>query len=97
MISFHWGPNLSAIVRKPIFKVSDQVRHKRAVQLQKQYGWRFEISDLYCLSRANKGADQLHGYHASDVRLCFHMQKAGFLMIQLISFYIFKVLGWREY
>ena len=27
---------------------------------------------------ANKGADQLHGYHAADLRLCFHICKIRF-------------------
>ena len=32
----------------------------------------------------NKGADQLRGYREADLRLCFHMKKAGFLITRLI-------------
>ena len=35
---------------------------------------------LYC---ENKGADQLHGYHETDLHLFSHMQNVGFLMTQL--------------
>ena len=52
-----------------------------------------EISDLeskgsiyiYHVCGENKGADQLRGYRAPDMRLCFciSMQKAGFLMTRL--------------
>ena len=34
------------------------------------------------LCSENKGADQLSGYRAADLRLCFsHMQKPGFIML----------------
>ena len=34
---------------------------------------------LYYLCSDYKGVDQLRGYHAADLRLCFvHMQKADF-------------------
>ena len=40
---------------------------------------------MYYLCSENKGAEQLHGYHAADLRLCFsHMQKVAFPMMQLI-------------
>ena len=48
-------------MRRPVLRVSNQVRHKPAVQLQKMA--RFEISDLglYYLCSENKSADQLSG------------------------------------
>ena len=40
---------------------------------------------LYYLCSDYKGVDQLRGYHAADLRLCFvHMQKADFFMTRLI-------------
>ena len=45
-------------------------------------GSKFQIQDvdgLYYLFSENKGADQLHGYRAADLHLCFCMcEKAGF-------------------
>ena len=36
------------------------------------------------LCSENKGADQLRGYHAADLQLCFFAyEKAGFLMMRL--------------
>ena len=32
-----------------------------------------EEEELYFPSSENKGADQLHGYHEADLRLCFHL------------------------
>ena len=43
-----------------------------------------ELNYMYLCSK-KKGADQLHDYCAADLRLFSHMQKAGFLMMQLIS------------
>ena len=38
-----------------------------------------EVEGLYYLCRENKGSDQLHGYHAADLRLGFsHIQKSRF-------------------
>ena len=46
-----------------------------AVQPQKMVrGLRFQIKkveELYYLCSKYKGIDQLHGYHAADLRLCF--------------------------
>ena len=72
-------PNLSLVVRKPVFGVSDQVRHKPGCTIT-EYGKRFEISDLveevlYYPGRENKGADQLRGYRVADLRLCFRICK----------------------
>ena len=50
-----------------------------AVQPQKvTRGLKFGISEvegLYYLCSENKGADQLRGYHTSDLRLCFRTCK----------------------
>ena len=36
------------------------------------------------MCRENKGADQLRGYHAADLRLCFHAcKKAGIVIMCL--------------
>ena len=47
----------------------------QAVQPQKMArGLKFpvkEVEGLYYLCSENKGADQLCGYHAADLRLCF--------------------------
>ena len=34
-------------------------------------GYRLENVEGYYLCSENKGADQLHGYHAADLCLCF--------------------------
>ena len=62
----------------------------QAVQPQKMArGLEFWIQEeevLYYLSSKNKGTDQLLSYQDADLCLCFsHMQKAGFLMMQLIN------------
>ena len=62
-------------MRKPVFGVSDQVRHKPGCSTTED-GSRLIISDLGSrgiveLCSENKGADQLHGYRAADLRLCF--------------------------
>ena len=44
-----------------------------------------EVEELYYLCSENEGADQLGGYHAANLWLCFRIcEKAGFLMTQLI-------------
>ena len=69
-------------MRKMVFGVSDQVRHKPGCTAI-QDGWRLEISDLdrggivlsvYIYSE-NKGADQLRGHREADLRLCFRICK----------------------
>ena len=74
--------HMSHEARKPVFGVSDHVRNQ-AIQPEKMArGLKFQIQKvegLYYLCSKIKGADQLLGYHASDLRLCFpHMQNAGF-------------------
>ena len=83
-------PIKSRVARKPVFEVSDQVRHKLAVQPQKMARglklWISEVDRLYCLCSENKGANQLRCYRAADPRLCFRKcKKSGFLMTRFIS------------
>ena len=67
-------------MRKPVFGVSDQVRHKPGCTATED-GWTLEISDLggrgivlYPCSE-NKDADQLRGYREADLRFCFRICK----------------------
>ena len=76
---------MSLVVRKPVFGVSDLVRHKLSCAAT-EAAWRLEISDLeirgivLSMLRENKGADQFCGYQEADLRLCFRRcKKAGFL------------------
>ena len=78
--------NMSGIMRKPVFGVSKQVLHKPGFTAR---GLQFQISKVegfYNLCSKNKGADQLGGYRAIDLRLCFHICKksSGFLMSLLM-------------
>ena len=75
--------NLSRFVRKPVY--SDHVPQNRAVQPQKMArSLKFpiqEVEGLYYLCIENIAADQLcindqlHGYGAADLRLCFRICK----------------------
>ena len=75
---------MSLVVRKPVFGVSDQVRHEPGCTTTED-GKRLEISDLgsrglYYPSSENKGADR-----EAVLRLCFRIcKKAGFLTARLI-------------
>ena len=71
---------MSRVVRKPVFGVSDQVRHKSGCTAQKiARGLKFRIKEVeglyYPCSKKNKGADQLRGYRKADLRLCFRICK----------------------
>ena len=62
-------------MRKPVFGVSDQVRHKPGCTTTED-SWRLEISDLeglYYPCSENKDADQLRGYREADLRPCFRI------------------------
>ena len=66
-------------MRKPVFRVSDQVRHKPDCTVTED-GYRLEISyleqeGLFYLCSQNKDADQLRGYREADLRPCFHICK----------------------
>ena len=46
----------------------------------------WEVEEIQYLCNKNKGADQLRGYSAADLRLCFRICKMlGFLMTRLVS------------
>ena len=83
-----WWKHMSLVVRKPVFGVSDQVRHKPGCAATGD-GLSFEISDLWSrgivLSMLRKqwrwsAAQILCSWSAS---LFLHMQKAGFLTTRL--------------
>ena len=69
--------NMSLVMRKPVFGVSDQVHTNRPVQPQKIVtGLKFQIwivEGLYYPYSENKGADQLRDYREADLRLCFRI------------------------
>ena len=55
-------------MRKPVFKVSDQIQPKSGFTST-------EVEGYYFLCNENKGTDQLHSYCAADLCLCFHICK----------------------
>ena len=74
---------MSLVMRKLVFWVSDQVRHKPDCTATED-GERLEIVEgLYYRCSENKGADQLCGYHKADLRLCFRICKKPFLLARL--------------
>ena len=63
---------MSQVMRKPVFGVSkpDLTQTRLAVQPQRMVrGLKFQRIVPSCSK--NKGADQLHGYHAADLSLSF--------------------------
>ena len=71
---------MSLVVRKPVFGVSDQVRHKPGCTTTED-GLKFrikEVEGLYYLCSENIGADQLCGYRTADLGLCFCIYKSRF-------------------
>ena len=81
---------LSRHARKPVFGVSDWVRHKMACTVMKQARglkfWLFIVEEeLYYPSSESKGADQLRSYCEADLRLCFSQRlKSGVPTMWLI-------------
>ena len=77
-------------MRKPVFGVSDQVRHNPGCTATED-GYRLEISDLesrvILLCSENKGADQIHGNHAADLCFCFCICKKKNLQACMIPCY----------
>ena len=72
--------HMSLVVRKSVFGVSDQVRHKQGCtqpyKMARSLKFRIqEVEGLYYLCIKNKGADQLRGYREADLRLCFRICK----------------------
>ena len=76
-------------MRKPVIRVSDQVRHKPSYLATKD-SWTPEILDIKTKTiilskvRKTKVSISLRG-SSPDLRLFLHIQKAGFLMMQLIE------------
>ena len=70
---------MSLVVRKPAFGVSDLVRHKlncSATENGKMLEILYLVSrGIYQLCNEEKGADQLRGYREADLRLCFRICK----------------------
>ena len=66
-------------MRKPIFRVSDQVRHKLGCiateDVQRLESLDMKVEGLYYLCSENKGADQLRGHREADLGLCFRLCK----------------------
>ena len=66
-------------MRKPVFGIFDQARHTLGYTVQKMHrGFKFligEVEELYHLCSENKGSDQLSGFCAADLRLCFRICK----------------------
>ena len=64
---------------QPCLRVRTRSDTNRAVQPQKMArGVKFqiyEVEGLYYRCGENKGAGQLHGYCAADLRLCFRISK----------------------
>ena len=77
-------------MRKPVFVVSDQVRHK-LVCAATEDGHKLEMSDfrrreLCYLCSENKGADQLCCYCTAYLQLCFRICKNPvFLMMRQLT------------
>ena len=75
---------MSGIVRKPVFGVSDQVRHKQSctdLEMARGYRLRTYGEGLCYRSDENNDADRLCGYCTADLRLLFsYTLKAVFLM-----------------
>ena len=73
--------NISRVTIKIFFGVSDNVSHTQiGLFSQRRYIEALNVgcrnkSEVINLCSENKGADQLRGYHAADLRLCFHACK----------------------
>ena len=82
------GTVMGSVVRKRVFGVSDQVRHKlgctatddsKSLKSFRTY----EVEGLHYLCCENKGADQLRGYRAGICAFDSAYAKTGFLMTGL--------------
>ena len=71
---------MSLVMRKPVFGISNKVRHNPAVQPQKMArGLKFRVYIVEGLNypySENKGTDQLRYYCEADLRLCFRICKS---------------------
>ena len=67
---------ISLVVRKPVFGVSDTNRAVQAQKMARGLKFRIKIQEgLFYLCGENKGADQLRGYREADLRFCFRICK----------------------
>ena len=67
---------INLVVRKPVFWVSNLVRHKQSQKVVRGLKFQiYEVEGLYYLCSENKGADQLRSYREADPRLCFRICK----------------------
>ena len=80
--------NLSLVVRKPVFRVFNQVPHKPGCTATED-GLGLEIwyigSRGIDLRSENKHTDQLLGYSEADLRLCFRICKKLFFPLNNLS------------
>ena len=74
---------MSHVTRKPVFEVSDQVRHNQQAQLQKvARGVNMTTTEIEGRQNTKKGLISLTG-STDGQHLCF-WQETGFLMMRLI-------------
>ena len=70
---------MSHVMRKSVFEVSNQVRHKpayaRTEEAKTLKFWVYAEEELHFLCSESKGADQLGNYCEADQRLCFRIGK----------------------
>ena len=62
-------------MKKPVFGVSDHVRHKPGLYSHRRLLEALEAEGVNYPCSGNKGADQLRGYREADLRLCFRIPK----------------------
>ena len=69
--------NLSIVTRKPVFGLSEQVRHKQILTIQKvARGLKSQMKKeegLYYSCSENEGADQLRRNSKADLCICFRI------------------------
>ena len=71
--------NLSRVVRLPVSRVSDQVKHKTSCTATDLILQISEVDGLYYVYGKNKDADQQRNCCAADMYHCFvHVQKGRF-------------------
>ena len=74
--------HMSPVMRKPVFRVSNQVRHKPGCRRKKMARglkfWIKEVEGLYYPCIENKGVDQLRNNRAADLHFFFAYAKSRF-------------------
>ena len=80
MVDLYMQIQMSRDARKPVFGVSDQVRHKpvrAAKRMARSLKFRIQEEEgLFYPSSENKDADQLCSYCTADLRLCVRIGKS---------------------